>query len=220
LRGTSAKKAGMRLRTEELSESTWKDFEDLFGRNNGVWGGCWCTFYQVRRGSEWSAGPSNREAHKERLRRGSAHGVIVMDGSVPVGWCQFGPAEELPRVDGRKGYRTRNGEGLWRVTCFFVDRTHRKAGVARTALAAALRSMEENDVKLVEAYPTEVGKRTSASFLWSGTPSLFESFGFVKTGKLGKRTWVMQKRLGPSEREAARGRAGRRPPSHEAASNG
>ena len=179
-----------------LSETTWRDFEDLFERNGGVWGGCWCTFNQVPRGSGWSSGPSNRERHRELLGRGKAHGVIVLDGSVPVGWCQFGPKEELPRIDGRREYQAPDGFGLWRVTCFFVDRSHRRQGVARLALGAALQAMEKAGAKLVEAYPTEVGrKRTSATLLWSGTPALFAGFGFKRVAKLGKSSWVMQKRL-------------------------
>ncbi|HVP23210.1 MAG TPA: GNAT family N-acetyltransferase [Conexivisphaerales archaeon] len=186
-----------RLTTEELSERTWRDFEDLFGRNGGVWGGCWCTFYQAAKGSAWSSGPSNREAHRERLLQGRAHGVIVKDGELPVGWCQFGAREELPRIDGRKGYSVPRDERLWRVTCFFVDRAYRRRGVARAALEAALKSMEAANVRLVEAYPTETGRKTSATLLWSGTPELFAGFGFRKVAKLGKSSWVMQKRLGP-----------------------
>jgi GNAT superfamily N-acetyltransferase len=192
-----AAKGSQHLTTEVLAESTWKDFEDLFERNGGVWGGCWCTFYQVPRGSGWSSGPSNREKHRELLFSGRAHGVIVLDGTVPVGWCQFGPKEELPRIDGRKGYHAPEGSDVWRVTCFFVDRAHRRQGVARFALGAALQAMEKAGVKLVEAYPTEVGrKRTSATLLWSGTPALYAGFGFKRITKLGKSSWVMQKHLG------------------------
>src|SRR5713226_6660717 len=47
-------KGSKRLRTEktenpytakELGASTWPDFEVLFTKHNGVWGGCWCMFY-------------------------------------------------------------------------------------------------------------------------------------------------------------------------------
>ena len=186
------------LVAEELSDSTWKDFEALFERNGGVWGGCWCTFYHASRGSPWSAGQGNKEKKRQLMQGGRAHGVIVTDGGVPVGWCQFGPKEELPRIDGWRGYVAPADPSLWRITCFFVDRGHRHVGVARVALAAALKSMEKSGVELVEAYPVEVGrKRTSASLLWSGTPSLFESFGFKRVQKLGKSTWVMQRRLKP-----------------------
>jgi GNAT superfamily N-acetyltransferase len=185
--------------TEEFSAATWKDFEELFQKNGGVWGGCWCTFYKVPRGSPWRAGPGNREKQKELLLRGRAHGVIVLDAGTPVGWCQFGPKDELPRIDGRKGYVSPK-EDFWRVTCFFVDKAHRRKGVARTALSAALRSMETSGAKLVEAYPVESGrKKTSATLLWAGTPSLYSAFGFRKVRKLGRSSCVMQKRLGPSE---------------------
>jgi len=28
--------------SKELSPTTWRDFESLFAKHNGVWGGCWC----------------------------------------------------------------------------------------------------------------------------------------------------------------------------------
>jgi GNAT superfamily N-acetyltransferase len=189
-------KANARLSTVELDRSTWHYFDDLFRRNKGVWGGCWCTYYHAPRGAPWSAGPGNRKTKEELLSRGEDHGIIVLNGEVPRGWCQFGPKEELPRMDGRKGYEAPAGPGVWRVTCFFVDKGSRRRGVATKALSAAIASMEKEGAKLVEAYPVETGRgRTSANMLWSGTPSMFESFGFKKTRKLGKSTWVMSKEL-------------------------
>ena len=36
--------------------------------------------------------------------QGKAHGVIVYHGGKLVGWCQFGPSEELPRIENVKDY--------------------------------------------------------------------------------------------------------------------
>ena len=30
-----------------LAPATWDAFADLAGRHNGVWGGCWCTWFHT-----------------------------------------------------------------------------------------------------------------------------------------------------------------------------
>jgi hypothetical protein len=40
----------------------------------------------------------NRSAKEARVRAGRAHAALVYDGPSVVGWCQFGPTDELPRA--------------------------------------------------------------------------------------------------------------------------
>jgi GNAT superfamily N-acetyltransferase len=104
-----------------------------------------------------------------------------------VGWCQFGPKAELPRIDTRKNY-VQTAEGAWRITCLFISRGHRRKGFARYALKESVKEMKSLGVRSVEAYPVE-GER-SATNLWSGTPALFESLGFSRVRPLGKNSWI------------------------------
>jgi GNAT superfamily N-acetyltransferase len=81
----------------------------------------------------------NRAAKETGVREGRAHAALVFDGASCVGWRQFGPTDELPRIKHRRAYL----EGLaelpdWRITWFFVDRNHRRSGVAAAALGGAL----------------------------------------------------------------------------------
>jgi len=49
-----------------------------------------------------------------------------------VGRCQFGPTDELPRINHGRAYRA--GLGTlpdWRITCFSVHRKHRRQGSPR-----------------------------------------------------------------------------------------
>jgi GNAT superfamily N-acetyltransferase len=178
-----------------LDKSTWPDFARLVEKHNGVWGGCWCmSFHEEGVGRNKTVG-QNRSEKEARVREGRAHAALVYDGSTAVGWCQFGPTEELPRIKLKRAYQ----EGLtelpnWRITCFFVDRDYRGKGVASIALEGALNEIARLGGGTVESYPQDVeGQSTSGSFLYNATVSIFERQGFQRTRRLGKNHWVVTK---------------------------
>src|SRR3989442_13083368 len=84
----------------------------------------------------------NHRQKAELVEKGCAHGILVYAKGEPIGWCQYGPREELPRVDNtQKDQRLALEDGmdkLWRITCFVVDNRYRQRGVARAALKGAL----------------------------------------------------------------------------------
>ena len=83
--------------------------------------------------------------------------------------------------------------------CFFVDRNHRRSGVAGAALDGALDLIAQAGGGVVEAYPQDTrGKKTSASFLYNGTRSLFERAGFDYERPKGKSHCVMRKVVPPA----------------------
>ena len=135
---------GLRYETKNLSAATWPDFEALFLKHNGVWGGCWCmyghgrTTFRIRGHAE-----EHRNAKRALVLAGKSHGVLVYLRGKPVGWCQFGPREELPRMDGGRNYRKlglhEQAGPFWLITCFFADRDHRRQGVASAGLRGAFR---------------------------------------------------------------------------------
>src|SRR5579863_2757988 len=139
--------------TKELSAKTWRDFERLFSQGNG-WDFCQCMHFQRPCSlpqSEWlptrrERGVRNRRQKKKLVEQGGAHGILVYAYGEPVGWCQYGPREELPRIDNSRKYKElapkASAEKLWRITCFAVLKKHRKYGVANAALDAALESIK------------------------------------------------------------------------------
>jgi hypothetical protein len=171
----------------QLSPKTWPEFERLFAANGGVWGGCWCMFFHKPGKFDSKDYERNKAAKHTLTSGGRAHGTIVFCGDDPVGWCQFGPREELPRIDKKRGYAPRSRDN-WRITCLFIASGHRKKGFAEFAVKESLKAMRKIRVKRVEAYPVE--GELSATFLWSGTPALFEGAGFSRAGPLGKKSWV------------------------------
>lgn len=180
---------------KDISSSTWPDFEKLFAKHNGVWGGCWCMFYHKAGTFQTKGhGPANKRAKKQLVRDRKSHGIVVYRDDTPVGWCQYGLKKELPRIDASSKYKSlglENNEKLWRVTCFFVDRHNRRRGIGRFALNAALDSIKKKGGGIVEAYPSKKpGQGTS--LMWPGTVSMFEKAGFKTTAPFGKSHVIMR----------------------------
>src|SRR5436309_677571 len=141
--------------SKELSAKTWPDLARLFEKpeiGDAWW--CWCMHHHVesysapenaRPRTRAERAVRNRRQKETLVRNGRAHGVIVYANREPVGWCQYGPREELPRVDHSRNYRnlapTDENKKLWRITCFVVNKKYRKSGAASTALKSALEAI-------------------------------------------------------------------------------
>ncbi len=214
----------LHLTSKPLSAETWPAFARLVEKHNGIFGGCWCIVFHLAPGDGKHTADEYRAMKEQRVREGRAHAALIFDGPDAVGWCQFGPTNELPGIRSRKAYE----EGLrslpdWRITCFFIDRERRGEGVATLALLEALKEIRRLGGGTVEAYPEDyTGERTSCSFLCSGTLGMFEKAGFRKDRKIAMRRWVVVRDMprqpaarSPSAKRvgSARGRrAPRRPP--------
>jgi GNAT superfamily N-acetyltransferase len=135
----------------------------------------------------------NRRDKRDLVEKGCSRGILVYSGRKPVGWCQYGPKKELPRIDAGMKYRRLDigaDEDLWRVTCFCVDRKFRNRKVASVALAAALGSVRRRGGRKVEACPVT---RKGALAVWFGTVSMFENQGFEVVAPFGKSNVVMRR---------------------------
>jgi GNAT superfamily N-acetyltransferase len=184
-----------------LDETTWPHFAGLVKMHNGVWGGCWCMAFHPEGVGRTKTAEQNRSEKQRRVQEGRAHAALVYDGTTCVGWCQFGPTDELPRIKNQRAYReTLTTLPDWRITCFFVDKSYRRKGVAAAALKGAVQEMAHLGGGTVESYPEDVeGRSVSASFLHNGTVSTFERQGFERTRRIGKSRWVVTKVLMPKQ---------------------
>jgi GNAT superfamily N-acetyltransferase len=181
------------LTVRPLTPKTWDAFADLAERHNGVWGGCWCTWFHTFEAEKTHTVEGNRALKEQLVREGRAHAALVFDGAEAVGWCEYGPPAELPNINHRKEYE----QGVdqppdYRLTCFFVDKRYRRQGVSAVALRGALDLIAQAGGGVVEAYPQDTaGKQITASFLYSVTRSLFEQAGFTYLRPKGKNHCVM-----------------------------
>ena len=178
-----------------LGPDTWNDFAALAERHNGVWGGCWCTWFHTMQGEKTFDADDNRALKERLVAEGRAHAALVFAGDLAVAWCQYGVPNELPNIKHRKQYDAAADRSPdYRITCFFVDKQHRRRRVAEAALDGALDLIARAGGGIVQAYPQDTGgKKISASFLYSATRSLFEQAGFGYERPLGKNHCVMSK---------------------------
>jgi GNAT superfamily N-acetyltransferase len=136
----------------------------------------------------------NRADRRNLALTGTSDGVLVYDGDRAVGWCQFGPRGELPRIEQGRKYVTvpqvPPSRRLWRITCFFVDRPYRRKGVSRFALSAALEEIRRRGGGIVEAFPAT---RDNAVAMWFGTYSMFNDAGFSEVAPFGRSNLLMRR---------------------------
>lgn len=193
------------LTVRALSPDTWPAFAELVERNNGIWGGCWCTWFHCetmaeRRSARGETYESHREFKRKRVEAGTAHAALVFDGETAVGWCEYGPPEELPGIKYLKEYlATTEVLPDYRITCFFIDRNHRRKGASAIALDGALALIAAAGGGVVESYPQDTqGQKINSTFLYNGTRSLFEQAGFTFVRTHGAKHAVMSLTVAPA----------------------
>ena len=147
--------------------------------------------------AEWAV--RNRRDKRELVERGCSNGILVYAKGEPVGWCQYGSKDELPRVDNSRNYRKAAPKGgierLWRITCFVVDKKYRRRGVASAALEAALEAIRNRGGGLVEAYPVSKTDQ-GPGYMYTGRVTMFERAGFKIAAPFskGRTTTVVMRR--------------------------
>jgi GNAT superfamily N-acetyltransferase len=186
---------------KELGPDTWPDFEKLAPQQ----GLCWGMYYHMTRPmikgmTRDKMNSRNRRDKKALVWKGRSHAAFVYDGDDLAGWCQYGPREELSRIDAGRNYKKLDpmppDKKLWRITCFYVDKNYRNKGVARRALKGAIISIKRQGGGIVEAYPV-VSKKMAENpeWLWFGTPRMFLREKFKRVAPLGTSLALMRRTI-------------------------
>ena len=184
-----------------LTPETYPAWRALAAKHNGVWGGCWCSYFHGDTPATTKADHDGPEFKRRLVDEGVAHAALVFDGDRAIAWCQYGSPDELPRIYHRKQYDAGEAHPApWRITCFFVDRDHRRQGVALEALRGALGQIAQAGGGEVVSFPNELppGKRVSSSFLHNVTRGMFEEAGFVFERRIGTSKTVMRTTVAPA----------------------
>lgn len=180
-----------------LTPQRWRDLEKLFGAR-GACGGCWCMTWRLRRPQyERQKGLPNKAAFKAIVAAGPAPGVLAYSGAEPVGWCAVAPREIHQRLENSRILARVDQQPVWSVTCFFVAKPFRRAGVSVQLLEAAVAHAVKLGAKIVEGYPVEPKKDPMPDvFAWTGISSAFRKAGFKEVARRSATRPVM--RFAPS----------------------
>jgi hypothetical protein len=181
-----------------LGPATWDAFRGLVERHNGIFGGCWCTWFHTLKSEKTFEADDNRLLKQRLVAEERAHAALVLDGDRAIAWCQYGTPAELPNIYHRKEYdATSRRSPDYRITCIFVDRSRRHRGLSGVALRGALDLIARSGGGLVEGYPHD-NKGAKVSVLYGGSRTLFEQAGFSYDRPKGTRNCVMTMRVAGS----------------------
>ena len=142
--------------------------------------------------------PGNHDAKRAHVDSGKVHQILVYRDGECVGWCQYGPPGEVANIKNIKSYQKELVDlPDWRIGCVFAGRGHRRQGVVRAAVTAALSAISEAGGGVVEAYPEQMQGRAPqrGAYLHTGPEALFEELGFVRDRRIAKWRWVVRRTL-------------------------
>ncbi|QYN39590.1 GNAT family N-acetyltransferase [Pseudonocardia sp. DSM 110487] len=186
------------LDVRELRAETWDDFERVLGRNGGA-RGCWCMHWRLSI-AEWmeGKGEGNKQAMKELASREQPPGVLVYEGDEPVAWCALGPRGAFPRLERSPILASVDDEPVCAITCIFVHRQRRGAGLLPAVLDAVCDYAATRGYPVAEGYPVEPrsGRRAGSDTAMTGIASAFLGAGFTEVARRKADRPVMRRSLG------------------------
>jgi GNAT superfamily N-acetyltransferase len=172
------------LKFQPLTPDRWGDLERLFGER-GACGGCWCMWWRLTRAEfQQRKGRRNKAAFQRIVASAQIPGVLAYAGGQPVGWCAVAPREVYPLLERSRTLARVDDQPVWSVTCLFVARPFRRAGVSVALLKAAAAHARSRGAAIVEGYPVE--PRTDSmpdAFAWTGLASAFRQAGFREVAR-------------------------------------
>ncbi len=171
---------------KDLTPDLWSDLEKLFGKN-GACAGCWCMWWRHELGDKPEAikNAANKRRFKKLVHGGDVYGALAYADGEPVGWVNYGPRKDFPRLDRAPSNACTDAEKVWSVPCFFVHRNYRGRGVSEALLDHALRAMKRHGVKTAEGYPVapaKPGGEIPQAFAFTGLAASFKKAGFKSAG--------------------------------------
>lgn len=194
----------MSVRVVPVVDAPWDDVRTVFG-TRGDPATCWCQFFKVDTPT-WNRGDVAEferalcdQIDEARAAHGAGPGALAYDDHEPVGWVAVEPRPVYRRIlsskIGKDSVQPPGAVDVWVVSCFVVRVGHRRKGVARALLDAAVEQARAGGARVVEGYPVDATKGTSSADLYHGPLSAFEAAGFETVARHGDKRAVVQLQL-------------------------
>ncbi|SDL40123.1 GNAT family N-acetyltransferase [Tessaracoccus oleiagri] len=188
--------------THPVTPDRFEDFADVINPNRRA-NHCWCVSPRLAARDVAELGGGDREAAMRALCT-SEHppGVVTYLDGVPVGWCNVGPRDEIPRLVHSRVIRPIDDVPVWSIVCVVVRGGYRRKGVTAHLIEGAADYAASHGAPAIEAYPVEPSGRMDVTSAFVGTRAMFERAGFTvvatteaTSGKLPR--IVMRRSLAP-----------------------
>ncbi len=166
----------------EFHPVTGQRLSDLatFSERHGKFHYCSCMRWRLRSTEYQRSSTQQRAERLESLvREGTPVGVLAYEDGQPVGWCSVAPRETYAALERYRGLPRLDGQPVWSVVCFYVDRGARRRGLTLGLLSAAVEYARSCGASIVEGYPVEP---RSGLYTYMGSPSTFRAAGFRDAG--------------------------------------
>lgn len=179
----------MQIDVHPATEDRWLDLESVFrAKGCSVARGCWCMYYRhsgkqppLRRGE--TRDEHNRKALQALVSAGPPPGLIGYGDGAPIGWVALGPREVYARLERSPVMKAVDDRAVWSIICFVVPSEHRRKGVAKALLRAAISYARAQGARVLEAYPVDRVADPSAESLWFGTKAMYDEVGFTEVAR-------------------------------------
>ena len=180
----------------EIAEADWDGFAEVMGPKGGC-GGCWCMLWRLPKAAfDAGQGDGNRDAMRAVFDAGSPPGLIAREGGAAVGWIQIAPREALPRIARSRVMKPVDDLPAWIVTCFLVDKAHRRRGLSTALLEAACDLAKARGAPALEGFPIDTPKaKYPPVYAWTGFAGTFRAAGFQEIARRSDTRPVMRRML-------------------------
>ena len=176
------------LTFEPLTRKNWGQFVQLFGMK-GACGNCWCMYYRLNKTDfkEGKVEDGNKNAMKELVWENKPVGILGLYDGLAIAWCAFAPREDFMKLEKSRVHKRIDDKMVWSIPCFFIDKNFRRQGVSVALLKGVINYARENEIKIIEAYPTiPTQEKLPDSFAWIGVYKSFERAGFEIADRTSK----------------------------------
>lgn len=132
---------------------------------------------------EEAKGNTARQMHKSIIDSKVVTGLIAYSEGYPIGWVAVEPRKAYPKLAHSRVLKPVDEKEVWSITCFFVEKKHRRKGVTVALLKAATEYVKKQGGRIVEGYPVETQTDMPAPFVYTGTVSAFKQAGFKEVAR-------------------------------------